>query len=105
MPTIEITDSLNATIVTANPVATSGLGKYFKGTSAHLLAVSSLAGLQDNNKFREKRVDLEKRMANVIRKNRSSFGDPWGLLAMFQAAQGAATASATLTSPRLTITA
>ena len=44
MPSITIRDGVNAEIVSANPHASTGLGKYLKGQSAALLAGVDVAG-------------------------------------------------------------
>jgi hypothetical protein len=44
VPEISITDGLNAAIVSANPHLSTGLGKYFRGTSGALLAGADVAG-------------------------------------------------------------
>jgi hypothetical protein len=58
----------------------------------------------DNDKtFQSLRRDVEKKMADAIRKNTTAFDDPWGLVALFIAASGAATATASILSPKLTL--
>ena len=42
-------------------------------------------------------------MVRAIRSNRSTFDDPWGLVALFMAAEGTADASATVVSPKFTL--
>ena len=59
--------------------------------------------LDKDAKFLALRTDLEKAMVKAIRSNNSAFDDPWGLVALYMAADGAATASATLVSPKLTL--
>jgi hypothetical protein len=44
MPSITIKDNLNADVISANPLVSTGLGKYFKGQSAALLAGVDVAG-------------------------------------------------------------
>jgi hypothetical protein len=61
------------------------------------------AALDQNPEFRKKRDSLQKAMAAAISKNKSNFGDPWGLLALFAAAQGKAEARASIVSPKLSI--
>jgi hypothetical protein len=68
-----------------------------------VLGGASAESLQDSSDFRKARAALERAMAGAIRRNKSSFGDAWGVLAMFNAAGGAAVARATVTSPRLTL--
>ncbi len=72
-------------------------------TMRKFLAGANSATLKDDAAFQKNRAALEDAMAGVIRKNKSSFGDPWGLLAMFNAANGTAEARATITSPKLTL--
>jgi hypothetical protein len=72
-------------------------------TMRKFLAGASAVTLKDDATFQTNRAALENAMAGVIRKNKSSFGDPWGLLAMFNAANRTAEARATVTSPKLTL--
>jgi hypothetical protein len=59
--------------------------------------------LDDDPAFQSHRRDLEKAMVKAIKSNRSTFDDPWGLVALHHASSGAAAASATLISPKLTL--
>jgi hypothetical protein len=59
--------------------------------------------LDDDPVFLSHRRELEKDMVKAIRHNKSSFDDPWGLVALHQASRGAATAAATMISPKLTL--
>ena len=80
---------------------TIAAGQLFK--MRKFLAGADAATLKDDPAFRENRTELEDAMAGAIKKNKSSFGDPWGLLAMFNAANGTAEARATVTSPKVTL--
>jgi hypothetical protein len=59
--------------------------------------------LDQNPEFLALRRDLEKAMAKAIKNNKSTFDDPWGLIALHRASAGTATAAATLISPKLTL--
>ncbi len=59
--------------------------------------------LEGDAEFRERRTDLGKAIAKAIRRNTATFDDPWGLVALFMAADGAAAAAATVVSPKLTL--
>ena len=59
--------------------------------------------LDQNPEFLSRRRDLEKAMAKAIKNNKSTFDDPWGLIALHRASAGTATAAATLISPKLTL--
>jgi len=73
----------------------SGMRKFLK-TASH-------TKLDENPEFRDRRDSLQKAMASAIVKNKSSFGDPWGMLALFAAAQGKAPARGSLVSTQLTL--
>jgi hypothetical protein len=69
-----------------------------------LLKDKNAATLDETDKnFHKKRVELEKAMVKVVRQNKASFDDPWGLVAMFLASQQAAKVSAKVVSPALTL--
>ena len=61
------------------------------------------ASLEEDAKFLSRRADLSEAIAKAIRSNKSSFDDPWGLVALHRAAGGATTTAATLISPKLTL--
>lgn len=58
--------------------------------------------LDGDPEFRKRRAGLEMAMVKAIRRNTSSFDDPWGLVALFLASRGTATATATIVSSKLT---
>ena len=53
--------------------------------------------------FQSVRADLEKAMVKAIKSNKSTFDDPWGMVALHLASAGKATAAATLISSKLTL--
>jgi hypothetical protein len=53
--------------------------------------------------FEKRRKDLEHAMVKAVGRNTSSFGDPWGLVALYLASARKATAAATIVSPKLTL--
>ncbi|MGC4052241.1 MAG: hypothetical protein QM757_23135 [Paludibaculum sp.] len=59
------------------------------------------AGLQENNEFRKRRKALIDALGDAVAGNQSTFGDPWGLLAMDAAAGRLANARAVVVSPIL----
>lgn len=59
--------------------------------------------LDEDPEFLSRRRDLEKAMVKAIKNNKSTFDDPWGLIALHLASAGTATAAATLISPKLTL--
>jgi hypothetical protein len=59
--------------------------------------------LETDKEFRKRRTELEEAMVKAVRKNTSSFDDPWGLIALFLASQATAEAAATIVSPKLTL--
>lgn len=61
------------------------------------------ASLEQDPKFASRRDDLSESIAKAIRSNKSSFDDPWGLVALHRAASGATSTAATLISPKLTL--
>jgi hypothetical protein len=58
---------------------------------------------ETDKNFRKKRAELEKAMVKVVKQNKASFDDPWGLVALFMASQRAAKVSAKVVSPALTL--
>ena len=70
---------------------------------AFLKGRTASAALDADPEFRRLRERLEKSMVKAIRSNRSTFDDPWGLVALFMAADGTAEASATVVSPKFTL--
>jgi len=66
-----------------------------------ILKTADPAKLESNPAFQKARRDLQSAMADALRKNQSEFDDPWGLVALFLAADGTATAAATVMSPQL----
>jgi hypothetical protein len=60
------------------------------------------ADLDADPEFRKRRAELEKAMVKAIRRNTSSFDDPWGLVALFLASHATAAATATVVSSKLT---
>lgn len=60
-------------------------------------------GLQENNGFKKRRRALVDRLGEAVAKNQSTFGDPWGLLALDAAAGGRADARAMVVSPQLAL--
>jgi hypothetical protein len=60
-------------------------------------------GLDTDPEFQRRRRAVEESVVKAVRSNQSTFDDPWGLVALFLAAAGAATARARLVSPKLTL--
>lgn len=67
------------------------------------LSTADPAKLDENTGFKRRRTALQQKMAEAIQKNRSNFGDPWGLLALTAAAGGKASSSAILVSAKLSL--
>lgn len=63
-----------------------------------LLKAADPATLKENPEFHRKREALEKALAKAVAENKSQFGDPWGLVAMHQAAKGKADATGVMLS-------
>lgn len=63
----------------------------------------SIATLGGNPQFQKLQGDLEEAVVKAIRKNRASFDDPWGLVALSMAAEGTAQTSAMIQSAVLTL--
>jgi hypothetical protein len=61
------------------------------------------SSLDTDPAFRKRRADLEDAIVKAIRRNTSTFDDPWGLVALFMASEGTAEAAATVVSPKLTL--
>lgn len=59
--------------------------------------------LDADEEFLERRRTLEKAMVKAIRNNRSTFDDPWGLIALHRASAGTAKATAMVISPKFTL--
>lgn len=59
------------------------------------------AGLHENNDFKKRRKALIDTLGDAVAGNQSTFGDPWGLLAMDAAAGRLSDARAVVVSPRL----
>ncbi|QOY91389.1 hypothetical protein [Paludibaculum fermentans] len=59
------------------------------------------AGLHENNEFKKRRRNLIDALGDAVAGNQSTFGDPWGLLAMDAAAGRLADARAVVVSPQL----
>ena len=78
--------------------------QFLKSTGQTASANTPLAPALDRNpQFVSLRSDLEKAMVKAIKNNKSTFDDPWGLIALHRASAGTATAAATLISPKLTL--
>jgi hypothetical protein len=73
------------------------------GDMRTFLAGRQAVDLDQDQDFRTRRADLEEAIVKAIRRNTSSFDDPWGLVALFMACGGTATAAATIVSPRFTM--
>jgi hypothetical protein len=67
------------------------------------LAGRDATGLAKDKAFKEKRDDLVEAMSDALLKNRSSFDDPWGLLALLVASGGSGETTALVASPKLTV--
>ena len=67
------------------------------------LADRDPATLDADATFQKLRDGLASSLADSLRKNKASFDDPWGLLALFMASRGAAEISALVVSPKLTL--
>ncbi|WP_321472684.1 hypothetical protein [uncultured Paludibaculum sp.] len=61
------------------------------------------AGMQENNEFKKRRRALIDALGDAVAKNQSTFGDPWGLLALDAAAGQSASARALVVSPSLAL--
>jgi hypothetical protein len=84
-------------------------------SEAMALAAKRLAEMRDflngrtasdiaaNPEFQKRRTDLGNAIAKAVRRNTATFDDPWGLVALFMAADGVAEAAATVVSPKLTM--
>ncbi len=59
--------------------------------------------LDQDPAFDAQRSQLANAMVKVIRSNKSTFDDPWAMVALHHAAGGATSAAATLVSPKLTL--
>ena len=68
-----------------------------------VLKKQNAADFAENPAFVKARKKLESAMADSLGRSRSDFGDPWGLVALFNASLGAATATATVISEPLQI--
>ena len=66
-----------------------------------LLKSANPAALNTNPEFHRRREALEKALAKAVADNHSQFGDPWGLVAMHQAANGKANAKGVIFSKAL----
>jgi len=66
-----------------------------------LLKSANPATLNTNVEFQRRREALEKGLARAVSDNQSQFGDPWGLVAMYQAANGKANAKGVIFSKAL----
>lgn len=67
------------------------------------LAQADPAGLQENNEFKKRRRNLIDTLGDAVAKNQSTFGDPWGLLALDAACGRKAEARALVISSRLAL--
>ncbi|MGJ5813363.1 hypothetical protein [Paludibaculum fermentans] len=65
------------------------------------LKTADPAGLHENNEFKKRRRALIDALGDAVAGNQSTFGDPWGLLAMDAAAGRLADARAVVVSPQL----
>jgi hypothetical protein len=61
------------------------------------------ASLETDSEFRRLRKRLESSMVKAIGRNRSTFDDPWGLVALYLASAGTAEARAAVVSPKLSL--
>ena len=59
--------------------------------------------LKKDAAFLSRRADLAKAIAKVVGSNKSSFDDPWGLVALHRAARGATSAEATVICPKFSL--
>jgi len=73
------------------------------GAMRAFLRGQDAATLDKNEEFRKKRNSLEKAIVKSVQNSKSSFDDPWGLVALFMASKRTAEVSATVISPRLTL--
>jgi hypothetical protein len=64
---------------------------------------AATVAMDQDPRFREVRERLEKSVVKAISSNRSTFDDPWGLVALFMAAEGTAAATAAVVSPKFSL--